>query len=56
MQVQAEIAHVLWAAANAHDPRQEREVVDYAQAIWVRDDATGYSQVVEPCGGAAAQR
>ena len=53
MQAQAEVARVLWAAANAQDPRQEREVVDYAQAIWVRDGATGYSQVVEP---AAARR
>ena len=53
VQVQAEIAHVLWAAANAHDPRQEREVVDYAQAIWVRDDATGSAQVIDP---AAARR
>ena len=53
VQVQAEIAPVLWAAANAHDPRQEREVVDYAQAIWVRDDVMGYPQVVEP---AAARR
>ncbi len=53
VQVQAEIARVLWAAANAHDPRLEREVVDYAQAIWVSDVATGYAQVVEP---AAARR
>ena len=53
VQMQAEIARVLWAAANAHDPRLEREVVDYAQAIWVRDGATGYAQVVEP---AAARR
>ena len=53
VQAQAEVAHVLWAAANAHDPRQERDVVDYAQAIWVRDGAITYSQGNEP---AAARR
>jgi hypothetical protein len=51
VQAQAEVAHVLWAAANAHDPRQEREVVSSAQAIWV--GATSYPQSTEPV---AAQR
>ena len=53
VQTQAEIAPVLWAAAKAQDPRAEREVVDSAQAIWVRDGATAYSQPIEP---AAARR
>jgi hypothetical protein len=53
MQTQTEVARVLWAAANALDPRRERDVVDYAQAIWVKDGAIPYSQVTEP---AAARR
>ena len=47
-QAQIEVSRVLWAAANAQDPRQEREVVDHAQAIWVREDVTGLSLDVEP--------
>ena len=48
VQTQAEIAPVLWAAAKAQDPRAEREVVDSAQAVWVRDGATAYSQALDP--------
>lgn len=47
-QAQNEIAKVLRAAANAHDPKHERAVVDAAQAVWVREDASGSSQAVEP--------
>jgi hypothetical protein len=48
IQAQSEIANVLRAAANANDPRQERVVVDAAQAVLVREDASGPSQVVDP--------
>ena len=48
MQAQNEITRVLWAAAAAHDPRQERAVVDAAQAVSVRDDASGILQSIDP--------
>jgi len=38
---------VLWAASKAQDQRAEREVVDSAQAVWVRDGTTAYSQAVD---------
>jgi len=47
VQTQAEIAPVLWAASKAQDQRAEREVVDSAQAVWVRDGTTAYSQAVD---------
>ncbi len=53
VQAQGEIAPVLWAAARAQEARQEREVIDSAQAIGIRDGATAYSTTVEP---AAARR
>jgi len=37
IQAQSEIAAVLAAAARAQDPRAEREVIDAAQSVWVRD-------------------
>ena len=46
VQAQNEIANVLRAAANANDPRQERAVVDAAQAVMVREDTSGPSQVI----------
>jgi len=46
-QTQNEIANVLRVAANASDPRQERAVVDAAQAVRVREDASGPPQVIE---------
>jgi hypothetical protein len=52
-QTQSEIAPVLWAAARAQDPRTERDVIDAAQAVWVRDGATTLPQ---PGEAAAARR
>ena len=46
-QAQSEIASVLRVAANANDPRQERAVIDAAQAIRVKEDVPGPSQVSE---------
>jgi serine/threonine protein kinase len=46
VQAQSEIANVLRVAANANDPRQERAVIDAAQAVLVREDASGPGQVV----------
>jgi hypothetical protein len=46
LQAQSEIASVLRAAANANDPRQERAVIDAAQAVMVREDAPVPSQVI----------
>jgi hypothetical protein len=48
VQAQREIDRVLWAAASAFDPKQERTVADFAQAVFVRDNASGYFQGVEP--------
>jgi len=47
-QAQSEIARVLWVAASAQDPRQERAVVDAAMALAVSDAALHSFQGVEP--------
>jgi hypothetical protein len=47
MQVQSEIARVLWVAASAYDPRQDRVVVDAAQAVSVREDASQFAQGID---------
>lgn len=46
-QTQLEIARVLWAAASAFDPRQERTVSEAAQAVRARHDASAFSQAIE---------
>ena len=53
VQAQNEVARVLWVAANAPDANQEQAVVETAQAIGVRDNGMGMSQVIE---AAAARR
>ena len=40
VRTQSEITRVLWTAANAYDPAQERAVSDAAQAVWARDDVS----------------
>jgi hypothetical protein len=42
-QAQYEIQRVLWVAAHAHDPAQERDVFEAAQSIRVREDASLYA-------------
>ena len=44
MQVQNEVARVLWVAATAYDPRQDRAVVDAALAVSVSEDASQFTQ------------
>ena len=44
---QTEITRVLWTAANAYDPAQERAVADAAQAVWARDDVSPYVPLAE---------
>jgi len=53
MQTQSEIAAVLAAAARAQDPRAERDVIDAAQAVWVRDGGTA---LPTPAEAATARR
>ena len=52
-QTQGEIAPVLWAAAKAQDPRSERDVIDAAHAVPVRNGGAMYQQ---PSESAAARR
>jgi hypothetical protein len=53
MQTQGEIAAVLAAAARAQDPRAERDVIDAAQSVWVRDGGTAFAT---PSEAATARR
>jgi hypothetical protein len=53
MQTQSEIAAVLATAARAQDPRAERDVIDAAQAVWVRD---GGAALPSPAEAATARR
>jgi hypothetical protein len=48
---QTEIARVLWTAANAYDPAQERAVSDAAQAVWAREDAWANASPAEAAEG-----
>jgi hypothetical protein len=44
---QTEITRVLWTAANAYDPSQERAVFEAAQAVWAKEDATARASPAE---------
>src|SRR5207253_7905860 len=46
-QAQSEIARVLWVAANANDPTQDRVVIEAAQSISIGDGSNS-SQGIEP--------
>jgi hypothetical protein len=48
MQMQNEVARVLWVAAIAHDPRQDRGVLEAARAVSVREDASQFMQDIDP--------
>ena len=47
-QAQSEVARVLWAAANADDPAQDRAVIEAAQSIRVGDNGSGLVRNVAP--------
>jgi serine/threonine protein kinase len=47
-QTQIEVARVLWVAANANDPTQDRVVINATQSIWVRDDGASLSRDISP--------
>jgi len=53
MQTQSEIAAVLATAARAQDPRAERDVIDAAQSVWVRDSSAA---LPSPSEAATARR
>jgi serine/threonine protein kinase len=46
-QAQSEVARVLWVAANANDPTQDRAVIEAAQSISV-GDGSNFSQGIAP--------
>src|SRR5262249_5160150 len=45
---QSEISRVLWTAANAYHPVQERTVIDAARAVRIRIDISGVAQELAP--------
>ena len=47
-QAQSEIARVLWVAANANDPTQDRAVIEAAQSIQIGDDGSNLPQGIAP--------